>query len=101
MAYQFKLQVPISRELNEKLKTKVSEIGFSSVNDIVRLLLTNFANGKLSFEFVNKPDYPQYNVMELEKVLEAGMKEYEEGKTRELDVSAGIAAHLENDECTN
>ena len=54
MAYQFKLQIPINLELKKKLRQKAEEIGFSSVNEIVRLLITNFAKGNLNLSFVYK-----------------------------------------------
>ena len=53
MSYQYKLQVPISQELNKKLKEKTQELGFSSVSEITRFLLTNLVNGNLSIGFVN------------------------------------------------
>ncbi|MDA0772509.1 MAG: hypothetical protein O3C63_06155 [Cyanobacteria bacterium] len=56
MSYQFKLQIPISKDLNEKLKMKVEEIGLNSVSDIARMLLTSFANGKLELVFVDRSE---------------------------------------------
>lgn len=54
MSYQFKLQVAISKELNEKLKERVTEVGLNSVADIARMLLTNFANRKMELVFVDR-----------------------------------------------
>ena len=56
MTYQLKLQIPISEELNNKLKKKAKEVGFSSVNEIARLLLTNFVKNNLVISFVSKLD---------------------------------------------
>lgn len=53
MVYQFKLQVPVSRELNKRLKKRAKEVGFSSVSDVARLLLTQFAQGDLVVSFMN------------------------------------------------
>lgn len=96
MSYQFKLQVPISEELNEKLKKKSKQIGFSSVNEVARLLLTNFANGNLSLSFVeSKPSSSNYeNIDELEKIVLEGLREYKSGKTKRLDLSKSISKQL-------
>lgn len=54
MAYQFKLQIPISRELNKKLKAKATKAGLSSVSDLARMLLISFVNGDLKISFIRK-----------------------------------------------
>lgn len=101
MAYQFKLQVPISKELNEKLKVKVAEVGLNSVNDIVRMLLTGFANGNLGLSFVTQePEVMLAEGEELDKLVEAANLEYEQGKTRTLDLSKDITKQIMEDKCT-
>jgi hypothetical protein len=98
MAYQFKLQVPISEELNKKLKNKANEVGFSSVNEIARLLLTNFANGNLSLSFTEKPPKEELTISkELEAVIKKGISDYKNGKTKKLDFSKSIHEQLMED----
>ncbi|MEB3314863.1 MAG: hypothetical protein VKK32_01440 [Candidatus Melainabacteria bacterium] len=98
MAYQFKLQVPISEELNQKLKNKANEVGFSSVNEIARLLLTNFANGNLSLSFTEKPPKEELTISkELEAVIKKGISDYKKGKTKKLDFSKSIHEQLMED----
>jgi hypothetical protein len=98
MAYQFKLQVPISEELNQKLKNKAHEVGFSSVNEIARLLLTNFANGNLSLSFTEKPPKEELTISkELEAVIKKGISDYKKGKTKKLDFSKSIHEQLMED----
>ncbi len=94
MAYQFKLQVPISEELNKKLKKKAKEVGFSSVNEVARLLLTNFADGNLGISFVEPGRKVEYASPELEEIIAQGMKEYREGKTIRLDPSRSFHEQL-------
>lgn len=90
MAYQFKLQVPISEELNEKLKEKSKQVGFSSVNQVARLLLTSFVNGDLNLSFTNND-----KDSDLEKIIAAGIAEYENAKTKTLDLSKSIHEQLQ------
>jgi hypothetical protein len=98
MAYQFKLQVPISEELNKKLKNKANEVGFSSVNEIARLLLTNFANGNLSLSFTEKRPKEELTInKELEAVIKKGISDYKKGKTKKLDFSKSIHEQLMED----
>ena len=92
MAYQFKLQIPISEELNEKLKQKSKQIGFSSVNQVARLLLNSFVNGDLNFSFTSSNKNFD---SDLEKIIAAGIEEYNNGKTKELDLSKSIHEQLQ------
>lgn len=98
MAYQFKLQVPISEELNQKLKNKANEVGFTSVNEIARLLLTNFANGNLSLSFTEKAPKEELTISkELEAVIKKGISDYKKGKTKRIDFSKSIHEQLMED----
>lgn len=97
MAYQFKLQVPISEELNKKVKKKAEQIGFSSVNDVVRLLLTNFANGNLSLSFIETKSKNEIASKRLEEVIIKGIEEYNRGKTKKINLSKSIHEQLLED----
>lgn len=98
MVYQFKLQVPISKQLNEKLKKKAKEVGFGSVNDVARLLLTNFANGNLFVSFLsNQVPKVEEDIEELEKIVAEAMEEYKQGKTKTIDPSKSISKQLLED----
>jgi hypothetical protein len=97
MAYQFKLQVPISEELNDQLKKKSQQIGFSSVNEVARLLLTNFVNGNLSLSFVESKPVENIPNEELEKIIAKGIAEYNKGKTKKLNLSKSVHQQLLED----
>jgi len=89
MANQFKLQIPITLELKEKLKQKAEEIGFSSISDIVRLLITNFAKGNLNLSLVYKPKEIAEET-DLKSIVAEGLVEYKKGKTKKLDFSKSL-----------
>jgi hypothetical protein len=97
MAYQFKLQVPISEELNDRLKKKSKQIGFSSVNEVARLLLTNFVNGNLSLSFVESKPAENIPNEELEKIIAKGISEYNKSKTKKLNLSKSVHQQLLED----
>jgi hypothetical protein len=97
MVYQFKLQIPISRELNKKLKSRVAKTGLSSVNDVARLLLTSYADGDLDISVVkNTPgdNWLGYDLTELDAIVAQGMAEHKAGKTKSLDFSKNIHEQL-------
>jgi hypothetical protein len=48
-----KLIIPISSDLNDKLESKASEMGFSSLNELTRILLTHFANGNIEISILS------------------------------------------------
>ena len=99
MTYQFKLQIPITRELKESLKQKAEEIGFSSVNEIVRLLITNFAKGNLNISFIPraKDVIEEIKETDLKSLIAEGLVEYKKGKTKKLDFSKSLHDQLIED----
>ena len=88
MNYQYKLQVPISQELSKKLKIKTEELGFSSVSEVTRFLLTNLVNGNLSIAFTN--GHPEEDWGDVEGILREALKEQKTGKTQKIDFSRPI-----------
>ena len=99
MAYQFKLQIPINLALKEKLRQKAEEIGFSSVNEIVRLLITNFAKGNLNLSFVYKSRdiSEEIDETDLKNIIASGLVEYKKGETKKLDFSKSLHDQLLED----
>jgi hypothetical protein len=49
------IYIPINTELREQLLTRVSEDGFDSIQQLVRLFLTQYSQGKVNVGLV--PDY--------------------------------------------
>lgn len=95
MVYQRKLQVPISEELNKKLLAKTKKAGFSSINEVTRLLLTSFAEGKLEFGF----QYKEEKVLlsseeELITLIKQARKDSKAGKLKTLDFNKSIHDQL-------
>ncbi len=96
MAYQFKLQVPISKKLNDMARAKAEELGFSSLNEVVRLFIANFAKGKLPISFAPVNPHTE-NLEELEKLVAEARAEYERGETKRIDFSRPISEQLLED----
>ena len=82
MSYQYKLQIPISEDLNKQLKEKVKELGFSSISEATRFLLINLVNGNLSIGFSGKA---LRRNDDLENLILESVKEQKDGKTKKLD----------------
>jgi hypothetical protein len=49
--YDTKIQTQISSKILKKAKVKASEAGFSSINDVIRMVVSQFADGKINFGF--------------------------------------------------
>ncbi len=92
--YQFKLQIPISRKLNAKLKDMAEDMGLSSVTDIARMLLTGFAAGKINLAFIPETREPEIASAALEQIIAKGLEEYKQGKTKKLDFSKPLHEQL-------
>ncbi|MEB3316096.1 MAG: hypothetical protein VKK32_07785 [Candidatus Melainabacteria bacterium] len=72
----------------------IQQINFNSVNEIARLLLTNFANKKLNISFIETPMETAYQ--ELKKTIEEGLKEYKAKKTKKLNPKKSFHEQLIN-----
>ncbi len=96
MAYQFKLQVPISKRLNDMAKAKAEELGFSSLNDVIRFLINSFATGKLEISASQVSPHTE-NIEEIERLVAEAMAEYERGETKTIDFSRPISEQLLED----
>lgn len=46
-----KIQVPIKKELRDKAEVKAEEIGFGSVQEVIRLFLAGFVRGEYRIGF--------------------------------------------------
>jgi antitoxin component of RelBE/YafQ-DinJ toxin-antitoxin module len=49
------IQVPVSKSLRDQAAAAVKELGFSSIQESIRLFLTQMADRSLSFSFKPKP----------------------------------------------
>ena len=47
--YDTKIQTPIRATVLKKAKTRARDMGFSSVNDVIRILLKQFGEGNVNF----------------------------------------------------
>lgn len=95
MADKYKLQIPISNELNERLKKKSQAVGFSSVTEIARVLLTNFANGNILLSLVgNNQEKYSTELSELDQLVSQALLEHEQGETRKLNFDKPLKQQL-------
>ncbi len=75
-----KLQVPISQKLKKTLEKRSLELGFSSVNETVRVLLQNFAKGDINIGIIQKNiQYPMIDI-ESEKRMAESYEDYKKGR---------------------
>ncbi|MEA3355656.1 MAG: hypothetical protein U9Q63_04220 [Patescibacteria group bacterium] len=49
------IQVPVTKSLRDQAAEAVEELGFSSIQESIRLFLTQLADRSLSFSFKQKP----------------------------------------------
>ena len=49
------IQVPVARDLRDKAAVAAEGLGFSSLQETIRIFLVNLASGKLSIVFEEKP----------------------------------------------
>ena len=74
-----KIQTPISTEVLTKARDRATEIGFSSINDVIRIMLKQFADGTVTFSVsaVEEPKVPYVSDKEqkgIKKLLENNRK---------------------------
>ena len=48
-----KIQVPISTSVLKKSRIRAEKLGFGSINDVVRIMLTKFGEGRISLNVID------------------------------------------------
>jgi antitoxin component of RelBE/YafQ-DinJ toxin-antitoxin module len=82
------LQVPISKALRDKAAQVAADMGFTSLQEAVRLLINQLAKGTLSFRAsYNEPD--EILTPKQEEVLN---RKYEQAR-KDIDAGRGITSH--------
>jgi antitoxin component of RelBE/YafQ-DinJ toxin-antitoxin module len=74
--YNSKIQTPISSDVLEQARNRARNMGFSSINDVIRIIVQQFGEGKLNFQLVRTNSQPRQidyvddqEQKELEKIL--------------------------------
>jgi len=87
MVQDSKLQIPVNQKLKSALKKKADALGFSSSNEIVRVLIQNFVNGNIQLAFTTNPkeEFIPLLDLETEKNIAQSLKEIKNGDFDVLD----------------
>ncbi len=78
MSSQKKLQVPITDKLKSDLKKRSEALGFSSVNEAVRVVLHNFASGQITLQLMQSSEIPMVD-SKTDKDIEESIIEFDKG----------------------
>lgn len=88
-----KLQIPINSKLKRDFKKKCESMGFSSLNEALRVMLHNFTYSSVTLQLMDKtkPEHyiaPYIEVMDeaTEKRVQESYKAYENNECAELDL---------------
>ena len=95
MSKNHRLQIPISLENKQALDHKAEKEGFSSSNDLVRLLIHKFLKNDLSIQVVATQHTPMLDA-ETEQRVYQSMKEIEQGDCDEIDFAKNPNAFLDS-----
>lgn len=91
MKKETKLQIPMSIKLKKSLEKKSEEAGFSSANELMRLMAHNFVQGNLTLEFMNtrqpKSEYIEMLDEETERRVAESLDDYRAGRYETIDMS--------------
>jgi len=81
MVQDSKLQIPINQKLKSALKKKAEALGFSSSNEIVRVLVQNFVNGNINLAFISNSKEESIPLLdsETEKNIAKNLEEIKRG----------------------
>ncbi|NQY80121.1 MAG: hypothetical protein HRT47_07395 [Candidatus Caenarcaniphilales bacterium] len=80
MVQDSKLQIPVNQKLKTALKKKADQLGFSSSNEVVRVLIQNFVNGNIDIQFTSSKPNTNLIDLETEKSIVNSLKEIKEGQ---------------------
>ncbi len=95
MTQNLRLQVPISAKTKKALEKKAEDEGFSSANDLVRLMIHKFLMGDFNFQIVpNSKQYPMLD-LESEKRIYQSLQEIKNGDYDLIDFKKNPNAFLD------
>lgn len=96
MAQNQRLQIPITSKTKKALEKKAEDEGFSSANDMVRLLIHKFIAGDFVFQIAQNSNqqYPMVDI-ETEKRIAQSIKEIQNGEYDLLDFEKNPNAFLD------
>ncbi len=95
MTQNLRLQVPISAKIKKALEKKAEDEGFSSANDLVRLMIHRFLLGDFNFQMVqSSKSYPMLD-LETEKRLYQSLQEIKNGDYDLIDFKKNPNAFLD------
>ncbi len=77
MSKNWRLQIPLDNKIKKSLEKKATEEGFSSSNDLVRLLIHKFLNGDFRLTLV--PHASALVDLETERRIYQSLKEIKQG----------------------
>lgn len=88
-----RLQVQISDELYLNANKRSNELGFDSVNQVIKLMLQGFANNDISFGFFTNNKKEDLEILDLEtrKNILKSLKEISNGEFVEIDMNKACA----------
>lgn len=91
-----KIQIPMPKLLRERSLKKAEEMGFSSLQELIRFLLTQFSVGNIKPTVVN---YEEETISvkaqkRLLGYLRNAEKEYKKGNLKKLDFSKDIISQM-------
>jgi hypothetical protein len=91
----FKLQVPLDKKTKNEADKKAEELGFSSLQELVRVLLKNFSAGKINLFFHPYEEYlsekEEKRLLGIERRLN---KEIGSGKNKPFSSIEEMKKHL-------
>jgi len=88
MKNESKLQIPIPDKLKKNLVKKSESMGFSSVNELVRVVLQNFVQSDTLLKFMPQAEEKTlYLDVEAEKRLSESLENYKAGRYTSIDTS--------------
>ncbi len=76
-----KIQTPIDNDILQKVRNMAEDLGFSSVNELVRVLLKNFADNKIVLS-ISSRQKPLYTRQKWDNTLRETVAEYKVGKRK-------------------
>ncbi len=97
MAQNQRLQIPITTKTKKALEKKAEDEGFSSANDMVRLLIHKFISGDFIFQIAQNSTQPQYPMVDIEteKRIAQSIKEIKNGEYDLIDFEKNPNAFLD------
>jgi len=98
MSDTFKIQIPLDKTLKVKGTKKAKELGYTSLQEVLRVFITSFVEGKIIPTFESRERLSPRAEKRYDKMIKEHEKDRKAGKVKSFKTSSEAIKYLNSDD---